>query len=1010
MSVRSLVIVVSTVLGLSISGCDEPGSEPLCTPGSTQQCFCPNGTTGAQSCSEDGSQYQACVCSGVPVEDVAMDVPSDTSAPDAADDSISTGDTQADMACPSGERMCGDQCVDVNTDVNHCGACNNTCPGGAQGTPQCSSGTCTLACSTGYFDCNAEPSDGCETPFSCEQTLAVGLGQGAATSADLSADGRYVVFASQADDLVANDTNAASDIFMLDRANGSITRISTALDGGNPDAGSFDPVIDAAGAYVAYTSEAQNLVAFDLNGHRDVFLYAVETGTTTRVSMASDGSEANGPSIGRPAISSGRYVAFASEASNLVSDDNNAVSDVFVFDRESNQLERVSVSSTGEEGNAASTQPSLSGDGSLVAFTSRAQNLVQGGSPLTAFDVYLHERRSVSTSRLTANWSTPRPLLWTQTTFAHSPALSADGHHVAFISNADFGLGPSPYHPQGLVVDTQTGQLELLTRGANNTASNGATTALSISRDGRFVPIASQASNLAPLDFNTVSDIFLIDRQGGTSRLNVAPDGSEANDASVLPVVSADGRFVAFISSAANLDASDNNAVADVFITATGLNADAGEPPRNTCASGEIWCVGDGCVTPECGVCGAGCVDTQTCQSGTCTCPSGNALCYGLCSSSTTCSATFSLDDQTLSERGYHVALGDVDDDGDLDALLLFSQNPHVLLLNNGSGGFSDSGQTLGESGRDAAFGDLDNDGDLDMYIAISGASDRVWLNDGKGVFTHSGQTLEPLCAPGWPSTCLNSSTVSLGDVNGDGTLDALVSIDNSGPNQIWLNDGSGLFSLGQDLSAYPRVQGGDQRPFNRGSALGDLDGDGDLDAFITQYQGGFPSFDPDNANRVWLNDGTGVFTETGQTIGNSTSYDVSLGDLDGDGDLDAIVANDRQPVRVWMNDGKGTFSGGQSYLNLAIHRRAVLGDLDGDGDLDAYIARDNRSTNPSPNANDMVLWNDGSGMLTESLTLPLDVDTEGVALGDLDGDRDLDAMFINAGSTEPRFIWLNQR
>ncbi|MCH7753409.1 MAG: VCBS repeat-containing protein, partial [Planctomycetes bacterium] len=166
-------------------------------------------------------------------------------------------------------------------------------------------------------------------------------------------------------------------------------------------------------------------------------------------------------------------------------------------------------------------------------------------------------------------------------------------------------------------------------------------------------------------------------------------------------------------------------------------------------------------------------------------------------------------------------------------------------------------------------------------------------------------------------------TAVSLGDLDGDGDLDAFFA---TSANPVWINDGAGTFTdSGQSLGS----------SFGSGVSLGDLDGDGDLDAFVLNI----------GANLVLINDGTGTFTNSGQTLGSSFSQGVSLGDLDGDGDLDAFVANDSQANRVWINQGgaqagtAGTFTDSLQTLGSSGSRGVSLGDVDGDGDLDAFVA-----------------------------------------------------------------------
>ncbi|MFC2052593.1 kelch repeat-containing protein, partial [Chloroflexota bacterium] len=268
------------------------------------------------------------------------------------------------------------------------------------------------------------------------------------------------------------------------------------------------------------------------------------------------------------------------------------------------------------------------------------------------------------------------------------------------------------------------------------------------------------------------------------------------------------------------------------------------------------------------------------------------------------------------------VSLGDVDDDGDLDAFVAnLGLLANKVWLNNGSGNFTDNGQSLGSSsGYGVSLGDVDGDGDLDAFVANYDAQpNKVWLNDGSGNFTDNGQSLGSLSSMG----------VSLGDVDGDGDLDAFV-VNRYQANKVWLNDGSGNFTdNGQSL-------GGSSNSY--GVSLGDVDGDGDLDAFVVNsYQG----------SRVWLNNGSGNFTDNGQSLGGSSqSYGVSLGDVDGDGDLDAFVVNSDQANKVWLNDGSGNFTHSGQSLVSSRSDGVSLGDVDGDGDLDAFVANSNLEAN----------------------------------------------------------------
>ncbi|MEM7391628.1 MAG: FG-GAP-like repeat-containing protein, partial [Verrucomicrobiota bacterium] len=171
--------------------------------------------------------------------------------------------------------------------------------------------------------------------------------------------------------------------------------------------------------------------------------------------------------------------------------------------------------------------------------------------------------------------------------------------------------------------------------------------------------------------------------------------------------------------------------------------------------------------------------------------------------------------------------------------------------------------------------------------------------------------------------------------------------------------------------------------------ALGDLDGDGDLDAFVANYFQG---------NIIWTNNGSGSFGNRGQILGTARSLNVALGDLDNDGDLDAFVANDMGANAVWTNQGNGTFAGNGQFLDAGQSFGVDLGDLDGDGDLDALVANDG--------SNNKIWWNDGQAQFVDSGQALGAVGSRHCALGDLDGDGDLDAFVAVSGGGD--LIWTN--
>ena len=282
----------------------------------------------------------------------------------------------------------------------------------------------------------------------------------------------------------------------------------------------------------------------------------------------------------------------------------------------------------------------------------------------------------------------------------------------------------------------------------------------------------------------------------------------------------------------------------------------------------------------------------------------------------------FSLVEQDLG-YGRGGSLGDLDQDGDLDAFITDWENPSNVWLNDGSGYFTDSGQSIGQGNCwGVALGDLDGDGDLDAMTAQDQAN-LVWLNDGDGIFTDSGQRLGVKI----------TAELALGDLDGDGDLDALAGGWGE-PAKVWFNDGisSGIFvDSGQSLtSKYLHIHG---------LALGDLDNDGDLDGFLAIA--GEP-------NQVWTNDGSGTFVDSGQQLGAYADNGVALGDLDGDGDLDAFITSAFPKDQIWLNEGgiqdgtTGVFIDSGLVLGDLYSLKVALGDLDGDGDLDAFVTHGN--------------------------------------------------------------------
>ncbi|PKN50661.1 MAG: hypothetical protein CVU55_15995, partial [Deltaproteobacteria bacterium HGW-Deltaproteobacteria-13] len=303
---------------------------------------------------------------------------------------------------------------------------------------------------------------------------ALGGGSGGVS---ISADGRYVAFRSGATNLVSGDTNGEQDIFVHDCQTGETIRVNVASNGDQANNGGNDRAyISADGRYVAFQSDATNLVSDDTNGLKDIFVHDNQTGQTTRVNLDSSGTQASGGGSEFPTISAdGRYTAFQSDATNLVSDDTNGLRDIFVHDSQTGQTIRVNVASNGDQAAGGGSEKAvISGDGRYVGFHSDATNLVTNDT---------------------------------------------NGLRDIFVN------------------DSQTGQTIRVSVASDGTqASGGINEYPTISDDGRFVAWQSDATNLVTDDTNGDRDIYVHDTAtGDTIRVSVSSAGDQADGWSYDP-------------------------------------------------------------------------------------------------------------------------------------------------------------------------------------------------------------------------------------------------------------------------------------------------------------------------------------------------------------------------------------------------------------------------------------------------------------------------------------------
>jgi hypothetical protein len=282
-------------------------------------------------------------------------------------------------------------------------------------------------------------------------------------------------------------------------------------------------------------------------------------------------------------------------------------------------------------------------------------------------------------------------------------------------------------------------------------------------------------------------------------------------------------------------------------------------------------------------------------------------------------SGRFTDSGQELTQWGHGVGARDLDGDGDVDLVITCASYTHRtrIYLNDGGGNLSDSGQDLGDtslSGNEVHLADIDTDGDLDLVVVYYEEPDKLYLNDGQGRFTDSGRTI--------PEQSF------FGRLNADEYVDIFAKDYGTGYKTM-LNDGDGSFTDLWQMADTSAVYGA--------VAVEDLDDDGDLDAFVCNgdHSGTYPT-------KILLNGGDGRFSDSGQALDVTVWGRVGIGDLNGDGSADAFVSCFGLANQVWLNNGGGRFT--DSGLRLTGDANdnttcVTLGDLNGDGSLDAFVA-----------------------------------------------------------------------
>ena len=396
-------------------------------------------------------------------------------------------------------------------------------------------------------------------------------GDNAVPGVAIDQTGRYVVFASLASNLIGSDSNSAADVFRHDRQTGTTIRVSVADDESEANLAVAEyPHVNSSGNHVVFGAAATNLVLNDTNGQTDTFLRDVSGASTERPSIADDESQANSYSNGRRVSGDGNLVLFASPASNLVVGDSNGVFDIFLRNRGAGTTTRVSLDTANGDANGLSQLPNISRGGRYIVFVSAASDLVAGDTN-GMNDIFWLDLSGGSIERVSVADDESQG---NGAAAATLPAVSNDGRYVAFISAAsNLVSGDNNGAADAFVRDRILGTTVCVSRSTDGTLGNAATNYLTMCDSGQFIFFVSTATNLVDDDTNGHSDLFVHDRiSGKTTRLSLSLSGAQGNG-NVLypPAATSDGSFVAFVSRASNLVTGDTNGDGDVFVVANTL-------------------------------------------------------------------------------------------------------------------------------------------------------------------------------------------------------------------------------------------------------------------------------------------------------------------------------------------------------------------------------------------------------------------------------------------------------
>ena len=381
-------------------------------------------------------------------------------------------------------------------------------------------------------------------------------------SPSVSRNGRLVAYSSRASDLVSvRDDNGASDVFLFDRRTKETIRVSNALDGGPTDDDSYGAEISADGRYVAFISRASDIVSIDTDGELQVYLYDRVEETTILVTQNGAGEAANDDTTQVAIDGDGSLIAYVSDASNLAADDTNGVSDVFLHSV-GHSTKLITREPSGEVVDESSNGVDISDDGKVVAIGSYAADLVpadwNGSSDVFTLD------------RTTDEWSliSRDPQGLSGAGNSYQPVISPDGGFVAFASNADLAEGEvdDNFTEDAYLYNRGSGQLEIISLGMDGTAAETESYPEAVSQKARAVTFSTEAEDVVPGDSNGTEDVFLRRRGGGITLVTKLEDGSPGENGGENSAMDRRANVVVFSSSSSDFVPDDDNGQQDVFV------------------------------------------------------------------------------------------------------------------------------------------------------------------------------------------------------------------------------------------------------------------------------------------------------------------------------------------------------------------------------------------------------------------------------------------------------------